>query len=51
MKLVVDVYFRSCKRQREQQWEGSQEAHKKLEATSPQKLHDEDMKENQHLQM
>jgi hypothetical protein len=39
MKLVaVVVYFRSCERQREQQWEGSQEAHKKLEATSPQKL-------------
>jgi hypothetical protein len=41
MKLVaVVVYFRSCERQREQQWEGSQEAHKKLEATSPQKLQD-----------
>ena len=41
MKLVAaDVYFRSCKRQREQQWEGSQEARKKLEATSPQKLQD-----------
>jgi hypothetical protein len=33
MKLVAaDVNFRSCKRQREQQWEGSQVARMKLEA-------------------
>jgi hypothetical protein len=41
MKLVAaDVYFRSCKRQTEQQWEATQEARKKLEATSSQKLQD-----------
>jgi hypothetical protein len=41
MKLVpTDVYSRSYKRQREQQWEGSPEASKKVEATSPQKLQD-----------
>jgi hypothetical protein len=41
MKLVAtNVYFRSCKQQREQQCEGSPEASKKFEATSLQKLSD-----------
>jgi hypothetical protein len=38
--VAVDDYFRSFKGQSEQQWEEPQEASKKLEATSSQKVQD-----------